>query len=72
MRPALSILTPVLKDERDGVGEILLALLNGLTLTVRPRTLRAIPDVPLPVPLNDGGELVVEGELRHELMLLPE
>ena len=57
--PALSIL-PVLQDEGNRLSEILLAFLNGLTLTICAWDLRAIPDVPLPITLDDRGELVVK------------
>lgn len=61
----MGVVAPVLQDERDSIREILLALFNGFTLTVRSGNLRAIPDVPLSVPLDDSRELIVEGMLRH-------
>jgi len=59
----MSILTPVLQDEGNGLCQVLPALLKALPLTVRPGNLGTIPYVPLPVTLDDGGELVVEGAL---------
>lgn len=57
---ALSIFLPVLEDSSDRFGEILFAILDRLTVTTRSRNFRAIPEVPLSVPLDYGGELVVE------------
>jgi hypothetical protein len=43
--------------------QILLALFDGLSLPIRSRELRAIPDVRLAVALEDSSGLIVEGML---------
>jgi hypothetical protein len=69
--PSPGILTPVLQDEIDGTREILLALFDGFTLAVGSRNLGTISDVPLPILLDDCGELVVKISLRH-ITILPQ
>ena len=59
-KPALSVFSPVLQDEGNRISKILLACLNGLTLTIGAGYLRAVANVPLPVALDDRSELVVE------------
>jgi hypothetical protein len=58
-KPSLGIITPVLQDEGDGSCEVLLALINRFTLTVRTRNLRTIPDVPFSIALDYRGKLIM-------------
>src|SRR5439155_25544818 len=57
-QPAEAIAAPVIEDQRYGIRQAPSRLGLGQALTIRPRDLGTIGDVPFPVPLDDRRELV--------------
>jgi len=59
-QPSLGVFAPVMQDEGDGIREILRALIHSVTLAVRAGNFGALPDVPFPIALDYGGELIMK------------
>lgn len=56
--PPQRVVTPILKDERDGLPQAVQALFSRPALAVCAWNLGAVGDEPLPVPLDDRREFV--------------
>jgi hypothetical protein len=67
---AKAYLATVLQDQGDGIRQTRTAFLGCSALTVGPRNLRAVTDVPVAFPLNYGGKLVVHAFLSFSLFSL--
>lgn len=57
-RTPQGVLSPVFQDQGDGFRQVLSAFLDGLPLSVRAGDLRAVSDIPFPVPFDNAGEFV--------------
>ena len=68
-KPTFGIFPPVLQNQSNSVGKVLLALFNALALAVSSGNLRAVTDVPLLIAFDYGGELVMQNVLPSSCSL---